>query len=97
MTYRLRITRIEENPNFAEELKSYEQGRRYQNYDLGSGPVREHEIATLDAVISEDEWVTIKRALVATWQAAPPTVARAELSAGSQGDAQGASGPVGEP
>ena len=70
MTYRLRITRMEPNENFVAELAEFEKRHSY-GYNPGpyndGAPPREFEISALDAIITPEEWETVKEALVTYW------------------------------
>jgi hypothetical protein len=63
--YRLHITRFEPNPNYAEELKAWNDTRRYgPPFDGASGPMPDRELRSLEVVLTDEEFEAVKRAVL---------------------------------
>ena len=71
VTYHVQITKIEPNPTFDQEKwDRYEerQHRGHFGYSEDRPDPRTIQTRTLAVEITEDEWATIKRALIETWK-----------------------------
>jgi len=69
MTYRIRIVRLETNPQYEEQVAAAEQRRNMYGQYQDLTPQREREVACLETEISEREWEIVKRALLTHWEA----------------------------
>lgn len=66
MKYRLQVERIEVNSNYAEELKGFNDSRRYlDQFNQGGGPERETVTRTLMTELTYDEFEAVKKAVLA--------------------------------
>ncbi len=67
MNYRIKITRTEPNPHFAEELKAHEERNRGYNTSFnnnGSYPLAEVETTGLLCELTEEQFKAIKAAVL---------------------------------
>jgi len=70
MTYRIKVTKVEPNPDYAEQVKAAEGRRMYEppiSFAGGNYPSKEREVGALEVLITPEEWEIVKRALVQFW------------------------------
>lgn len=61
MNYNITIVKTEDNPNFAEELKAFEERNRYQNFNnLPEHPRREVTKNVLTCHLTEEQFKKVK-------------------------------------
>lgn len=69
MTYKLTIVSFEPNHNFEEELKDFREKNRYGRTDFNdSGPQKEIVRNTLEVHLTEEQFETVKKAVISTFQ-----------------------------
>jgi len=69
MKYRLTIEQFVPNPNYSEELKKYNDDRRYGTgggYNTSGPPVPENVVKVLGVEVTDVEFAAIKKAALAT-------------------------------
>mgnify|MGYP003399420675 FL=1 len=64
MSYRLQLTQFEENPDYADELADYKKRQGYGYSPEGKYPKREIEKRHLDAIVTDEEYKAIKKAVL---------------------------------
>ena len=64
MKYCLMVKRLEKNEDYEKELKDWEMGLRFANRDYNSRPGAEKEVLALEVIVTEEEFVAIKKAVL---------------------------------
>jgi hypothetical protein len=65
MRYHIKIIKLEENKDYEEQLKEYRKRREYNSYPGNlEYPKKEIEVNTLDTILTEEEFIKIRNAVL---------------------------------